>query len=282
MDSSTMINMLEIFKNNLDKIDLVQQNKQINILIDNLKLLESANLVRLAEQDKNIINFKLGDMVKINNEILYIKDIRHDKPDFPSKTKENVLVLDTINLSNPSTYYFNSRDNRTPSRSLEFSKLKNIEYLNNVDFETIDKFFQNNAKYNQILVSRLIFDTSNNEFNLKNTNDLYKRQKSLVYDIQGIEVLSNSVVRTYNYINDFDLFSNQYRELYLKIHEDDLDSFKQDDLTFRTNTYDDYLNKTNNLLLDDLDKLFEINEIQKELSNKIFNYKEIEHNFDRN
>ncbi len=213
MDSSTMINMLEIFKNNLDKIDLVQQNKQINILIDNLKLLESANLVRLAEQDKNIINFKLGDMVKINNEILYIKDIRHDKPDFPSKTKENVLVLDTINLSNPSTYYFNSRDNRTPSRSLEFSKLKNIEYLNNVDFETIDKFFQNNAKYNQILVSRLIFDTSNNEFNLKNTNDLYKRQKSLVYDIQGIEVLSNSVVRTYNYINDFDLFSNQYREL---------------------------------------------------------------------
>ncbi len=282
MDSSTMINMLEIFKNNLDKIDLVQQNKQINILIDNLKLLESANLVRLAEQDKNIINFKLGDMVKINNEILYIKDIRHDKPDFPSKTKENVLVLDTINLSNPSTYYFNSRDNRTPSRSLEFSKLKNIEYLNNVDFETIDKFFQNNAKYNQILVSRLIFDTSNNEFNLKNTNDLYKRQKSLVYDIQGIEVLSNSVVRTYNYINDFDLFSNQYRELYLKIHEDDLDSFKQDDLIFRTNTYDDYLNKTNNLLLDDLDKLFEINEIQKELSNKIFNYKEIEHNFDRN
>lgn len=282
MDSSTMINMLEIFKINLDKIDLVQQNKQINILIDNLKLLESANLVRLAEQDKNIINFKLGDMVKINNEILYIKDIRHDKPDFPSKTKENVLVLDTINLSNPSTYYFNSRDNRTPSRSLEFSKLKNIEYLNNVDFETIDKFFQNNAKYNQILVSRLIFDTSNNEFNLKNTNDLYKRQKSLVYDIQGIEVLSNSVVRTYNYINDFDLFSNQYRELYLKIHEDDLDSFKQDDLIFRTNTYDDYLNKTNNLLLDDLDKLFEINEIQKELSNKIFNYKEIEHNFDRN
>lgn len=282
MDSSTMINMLEIFKNNLDKIDLVQQNKQINILIDNLKLLESANLARLAEQDKNIINFKLGDMVKINNEILYIKDIRHDKPDFPSKTKENVLVLDTINLSNPSTYYFNSRDNRTPSRSLEFSKLKNIEYLNNVDFETIDKFFKNNAKYNQILVSRLIFDTSNNEFNLKNTNDLYKRQKSLVYDIQGIEVLSNSVVRTYNYINDFDLFSNQYRELYLKIHEGDLDSFKQDDLIFRTNTYDDYLNKTNNLLLDDLDKLFEINEIQKELSNKIFNYKEIEHNFDRN
>ena len=73
-------------------------------------------MVRLAEQDKNIINFKLGDVVKINNEILYIKDIRHDKPDFPSKTKENVLVLETINLSNPSTYYFNSRDNRTPSR----------------------------------------------------------------------------------------------------------------------------------------------------------------------
>lgn len=282
MDSSTMINMLEIFKNNLDKIDLVQQNKQINILIDNLKLLESANLVRLAEQDKNIINFKLGDMVKINNEILYIKDIRHDKPDFPSKTKENVLVLETINLSNPSTYYFNSRDNRTPSRSLEFSKLKNIEYLNNVDFETIDKFFKNNAKYNQILVSRLIFDTSNNEFNLKNTNDFYKRQKSLFYDMQGVEVLNNSVVRTYNYINDFDVFSNSYRELYLKIHENDLDSFRQDDLEFRTNTYDDYLDKINNLLLDDLDKLFEINEIQKELSNKIFNYKEIEHNFDRN
>lgn len=282
MDSSTMINMLEIFKNNLDKIDLVQQNKQINILIDNLKLLESANLVRLAEQDKNIINFKLGDMVKINNEILYIKDIRHGKPDFPSKTKENVLVLETINLSNPSTYYFNSRDNRTPSRSLEFSKLKNIEYLNNVDFETIDKFFKNNAKYNQILVSRLIFDTSNNEFNLKNTNDFYKRQKSLFYDMQGVEVLNNSVVRTYNYINDFDVFSNSYRELYLKIHENDLDSFRQDDLEFRTNTYDDYLDKINNLLLDDLDKLFEINEIQKELSNKIFNYKEIEHNFDRN
>lgn len=282
MNIKTIFNMIELFKENIDKTDLLHQNKQINSLINELKKLEQSNNDLLLESYKNQVNLKAGDIIKIDNNVhdnknlIYIKDLLFEVPSFPSKTKEKVLVLETIDLSNPSTYYFNARDNKIPLKNFEFSKIKNIELVHNIDYDIIKSFFENNAKLNQIIISRSIFDSSKNEFILANTNDYVKKGYTLVHSIDGINLLKNNVVSIYGKINDIDKFSNSYRELYLKLNNLKLETLREKDIIYKTNEYDQLLKNINDNLIGDIEKLIEINDIQNNLSEKIFDTNQLE------
>ena len=268
--------IITIFNENIDENDLFKQNKQIEVLIDSLKNIKQDNLNKLSKKEREINPFKIGDLITIQNDkfhdIHYIKDIRFDAPSFPSKIKENVLILETINLSNPSTYFFNSRDNKIPTRNLELSELKVLNHIQNLDYNTIKEFLENNAKYNQIIISRLVFNSSENQFNLNKTNEIVKNNMVLFHELEGIELLkrnpnSNSL-QTYSKINDFEIFSMSYRDLYLKLNKALLSNLKPKD-------YDKKLEEININLLSDLNELSKINEKQIELSNKIFDLKDI-------
>lgn len=287
MDIKTIFNMIELFKENIDKDNLLQQNKQINTLINELKSLEQSNNDLLLDAYKTQVNIKVGDIIKIDNnvhdnqDLIYVKDLLFEVPSFPSKTKEKVLVLETINLSNPSTYYFNARDNKIPLRNLEFSKIKNIEFINNIDYNIIKSFFENNAKFNQIIISRLIFNSSKNEFILSNTNDYVKKGYTLVYPIEGVNVLENNVVSIYGGIIDVSKFSNSYRELYLKLNDYKIEAAKEKDMLYQTNEYDELLKNINDNLIGDIEKLIEINYLQNNLSEQIFDSNSLENEFNR-
>ena len=185
--------IITTFNENIDENDLFKQNKQIEVLIDSLKNIKQDNLNKLSKKEREINPFKIGDLITIQNDkfndIHYIKDIRFDVPSFPFKIKENVLIIETINLSNPSTYFFNSRDNKIPTRNLEFSELKILNQIQNLDYNTIKEFFKNNAKYNQIIISRLVFNSSENQFNLNKTNEIIKNNMVLFHKLEGIELL---------------------------------------------------------------------------------------------
>ena len=185
--------IITIFNENIDENDLFKQNKQIEVLIDSLKNIKQNNLDKLSKKEQEINPFKIGDLITIQNDkfndIHYIKDIRFDVPSFPSKIKENVLIFETINLSNPSTYFFNSRDNRIPTKNLELSELKVLNHLQNLDYNTFKEFLENNAKYNQIIISRLVFNSSENQFNLNKTNEIIKNNMVLFHKLEGIELL---------------------------------------------------------------------------------------------
>lgn len=259
--------IIKVFNENISKDDLIKQNKQINVLIENLKNIEKENLKILSEQERSKNKFKINDLISINDEVHYIKDIRFDKPSFPSKVNDNVLIFETINLSNPSTYFFNSRDNKIPTRNLELSELKVLNHIQNLDYNTIKEFLENNAKYNQIIISRLVFNSSENQFNLNKTNEIVKNNIVLFHELEGIELLkrnpnSNSL-QTYSKINDFEIFSMSYRDLYLKLNKALLSNLKPKD-------YDKKLEEIDINLLSDLNELSKINEKQIELSSIIF------------
>lgn len=263
--------IITIFNENIDENDLFKQNKQIEVLIDSLKNIKQNNLDKLSKKEQEINPFKIGDLITIQNDkfndIYYIKDIRFDVPSFPSKRKENVLILETINLSNPSTYFFNSRDNKIPTRNLEFSELKVLNQIQNLDYNTIKEFLENNAKYNQIIISRLVFNSSENQFNLNKTNELVKNNIVLFHELEGIELLKRNPnfnsLQSYGKINDFEIFSMSYRDLYLKLNKSILSNLKPKD-------YDKKLEEINTKLLSDLNELSKINEKQIELSSIIF------------
>ncbi len=268
--------IITIFNENIEENDLFKQNKQIEVLIDSLKNIKQDNLNKLSKKEREINPFKIGDLITIQNDkfhdINYIKDIRFDKPSFPSKVNDNVLIFETINLSNPSTYFFNSRDNKIPTRNLELSELKVLNHIQNLDYNTIKEFLENNAKYNQIIISRLVFNSSENQFNLNKTNEIVKNNIVLFHELEGIELLkrnpnSNSL-QTYSKINDFEIFSMSYRDLYLKLNKALLSNLKPKD-------YDKKLEEININLLSDLNELSKINEKQIELSNKIFDFTDI-------
>ena len=73
---------------------------------------------------------------------------------------------------------------------------------------------------------------------------------------------SNSL-QTYSKINDFEIFSMSYRDLYLKLNKALLSNLKPKD-------YDKKLEEININLLSDLNELSKINEKQIELSSIIF------------
>ena len=268
--------IITIFNENIEENDLFKQNKQIEVLIDSLKNIKQDNLNKLSKKEREINPFKIGDLITIQNDkfndIHYIKDIRFDVPSFPSKIKENVLILETINLSNPSTYFFNSRDNKIPTRNLELSELKVLNHIQNLDYNTIKEFLENNAKYNQIIISRLVFNSSENQFNLNKTNEIVKNNIVLFHELEGIELLKKNPnfnsLQTYSKINDFEIFSMSYRDLYLKLNKALLSNLKPKD-------YDKKLEEININLLSDLNELSKINEKQIELSNKIFDFTDI-------
>ena len=75
-------------------------------------------------------------------------------------------------------------------------------------------------------------------------------------------------LQTYGKINDFEIFSNSYRDLYLKLNKFLLSNLKPKD-------YDKKLEEINTNLLSNLNELLKINEKQIELSNKIFDFNNI-------
>ena len=156
--------------------------------------------------------------------------------------------------------------------NLEFSELKVLNHLQNLDYNTIKEFLENNAKYNQIIISRLVFNSSENSFNLSKTNDLVKNNIILFHKLEGIELLKRNPnfnsLQSYGKINDFEIFSMSYRDLYLKLNKSILSNLKPKD-------YDKKLEEININLLSDLNELSKINEKQIELSNKIFDFTDL-------
>ncbi len=255
--------IIKVFNENISKDDLIKQNKQINVLIENLKNIEKENLKILSEQERSKNRFKINDLISINDEVHYIKDIRFDKPSFPSKVNDNVLIFETINLSTSFTYFVNSRDNKIPTRNLDFLDLKGISYLNNINFDVIKDFFKNNAKYNQIIASRIVFNSTENKFSLYNSNELYKQNKAIIHEIEGMDLIKskNKNSPSYFQINDFELFSKKYKELYFKINEPFILEQKE---------YKKTIQSLHDSLSKDLEELKIINDKQLELSSIIF------------
>ncbi len=255
--------IIKVFNENISKDDLIKQNKQINVLIENLKNIEKENLKILSEQERSKNRFKINDLISINDEVHYIKDIRFDKPSIPSKVNDNVLIFETINLSTSFTYFINSRDNKIPTRNLDFLDLKGISYLNNINFDVIKDFFKNNAKYNQIIASRIVFNSTENKFSLYNSNELYKQNKAIIHEIEGMDLIKskNKNSPSYFQINDFELFSKKYKELYFKINEPFILEQKE---------YKKTIQSLHDSLSKDLEELKIINDKQLELSSIIF------------
>ncbi len=277
MEKQKIYNILNVFLENYDENDLKKQNKQINLLIEEINHLEKENSNEIVALNNNENIIKKGMLLKIGDILYCLNDFKYEK-EKSLKDKNKVLLMELINLNSPFTYYMSGRNNAIHLSDLKYEKNKNkievIDSNNNLDL--IKEYVFEKAKFNQIIFSRIHFDSNINVFNLNNTNHFTKRTNKIMFPkIEGIELVKDDIISSYNKIIDIDLFKESYLNEFLKynplrkVNCFDGDSIYIDSYT-KKNYIEDYDNILNNLS-NDIEKILEIQNNLDRLENQIFN-----------
>ena len=281
MEKNKIKNIFYIFLNNYDELDLSKQNKQINILLEELKNIEQLNLKEIVDLNKSTNTIKVGNLIKIENNLYCLNNFIYDKENF-SKNKDKILLMELINLDSPFTYYMSGRNQSINFRHLNFEKNKNkIEIVNNENnLELIKNYVFEKSKFNQIIFSRIHFDTNENMFNLNNTNHFESKYKKKMFPIiNGIEQTTDNIVSSYNKITNFDLFKEDYKKVFFNYNPlKEINCLDDEPVYIYSYTKDDYnedLEKSNYNLDMDLDILFNIQKNLNEFEEIIFNQNNI-------